>query len=75
MLGNLSKDAQAVRCTVDSEKLPYPLKNPASVKLLSRATGGQTEPAAAADLDVRQLFGPGLQLTLPADDTLLLHIR
>jgi hypothetical protein len=76
LLGNLEKNPRTVRCRVNPDKLPYPVTSPNSATLMS---GTGTTPgdgkASSQDLDVRQLVGPGLEVTLPADSVLLLHLR
>lgn len=68
LLANLDQDAKEITCALHPEKLPYPLERPAEATRM--------EPGAAgAKLDVRQLVGEGLKLTLPGDGAVLIQVR
>ncbi|MCX6983293.1 MAG: hypothetical protein NT118_00890, partial [Lentisphaerae bacterium] len=59
------------------EKLPHPLGRPVA----ATRWAGRAAPAIAPDqpagskLDVGQLIGEGIHLTLPGDDAVLIQVR
>ena len=77
LLANLEKNPREVRCRVRPEKLPYPLLSPVAATVLSGMAGASqiSEKPAAPDLNIRQLIGEGVQIALPADGAVLLHLR
>jgi len=77
LLANLDQDAKEITCALHPEKLPYPLERPAAATKLASgsAPAGGPDDAAASKLDVRQLVGEGLKLTLPGDGVMLIQVR
>jgi len=78
LLANLDQDPKEVTCTLHPEKLPHPLDHPAAAtKLVAgpSAPAGGPGSGAALKLDVRQLVGEGLKLTLPGDNAILIQVR
>ncbi|MGO9109845.1 MAG: DUF6259 domain-containing protein [Thermoguttaceae bacterium] len=77
LLANLDPSPHEVTCVLHPEKLPYHLANPTSATRLASATAsaeGRT-PGGASSLNVRQLIGEGLKLTIPGDDAILIQVR
>jgi hypothetical protein len=76
LLANLDQDAREVTCVLHPEKLPHPLAHPAAAARMTAAAPsvprGQRE---ASVLNVRQLIGEGLQVAIPGDDAILIHVR
>ena len=73
LLVNLDKDAKQVNCVLRPEALPCPLMRPAAAALL--AAGGAAAGGHEQELNVRQLVGPGLNVALPGDGTVVLRVR
>ncbi len=77
VLGSLEASARDVRCVLRPDKLPYPLTSVTSATLLSsnepdHSSGGKAVPVT---LDVQQLTGQGLTVTIPPDTAVLLRVR
>jgi hypothetical protein len=53
------------------EELPHPLASP---RAATRLAGDEDQPADAS-LEVGELLGEGVKLTIPGDDAILIHIR
>ncbi len=68
--------ARSPACCIP-KKLPHPLANPASATRLAAtaASAGSRVPRDASSLNVRQLVGEGLKITIPGDDAILIQIR
>ena len=77
LLANLEADPREVTCVVHPEKLPHPLASPASATRLAvtAASAGNVVPSDAANLNVRELVGEGLKITIPGDDAIVIQIR
>lgn len=77
LLGNLESKPQEVRCVVQPNKLPYPLASPAAATVSGGETGPSedAEQAGRRNLNVGRLVGEGVNVTVPADSAVLLHIR
>jgi hypothetical protein len=77
LLANLEGSPREVTCVLHPEKLPYPLAHPvAAVRLpASAAPSGNRDQPDASSLDVRQLIGEGLRITIPGDDAILIQVR
>ncbi|NUQ64323.1 MAG: hypothetical protein HUU20_17785 [Pirellulales bacterium] len=71
LLANLDPDAREVHCVLHPEKLPHPLDRPTTATRL-RAPAASRD---ASNLDVRQLIGEGLKITIPGDDAILVQVR
>ncbi len=74
VIGNLTGAAQNVHFRLFPEKLPCPMANPGIVTLVHEGSGRETN-VLASRLDIRQLLGDGIPLTLPPDGTLWLKIQ
>jgi len=77
VLGNLEESAREVQCLLRPDKLPYPLPSIISAALFSLGsipTNGSDQ-VAPLPLDVRQLTGKGVSLTLPPNTAVLLRVR
>ncbi len=76
LLGNLANQAQTVRCVLDLRKLPHPLSSPTGAILVG-ATGTPSAGSAAKplNLDLSALLNAGVELTIPADSAILVHLR
>jgi hypothetical protein len=77
LLANLDPEAHEVTCVLHPQTLPHPLANPTiatRVQATAVAAGAQA-PAGAVSLDVRQLVGEGLKITIPGDDAILIQVR
>jgi hypothetical protein len=72
-LANLDPDPREVTCVLRPEKLPHPLARVTAAKLT--ASTATTGPGEASNLNVHQLTGDGLKITLPGDGALLIQIR
>lgn len=73
LLANLDQEPREVTCILHPEKLSHPLANPTaairidpSVAPVNRETSG---------LNVHQLLGEGLKITIPGDGVILVHVR
>jgi len=77
LLANLDQAPREVTCVLHPDKLPHPLTQPATARQLpapAAASGSPDQPDATV-LDVRQLVGPGVKITIPGDDAILVHVR
>jgi len=77
LLANLDQAPREVTCVLHPDKLPHPLTQPATAVRLpapAAASGSPDQPDATV-LDVRQLVGPGVKITIPGDDAILVHVR
>ncbi len=77
LLANLDQTPREVTCVLHPDKLPHPLAQPATARQLpapAAASGSPDQPDAKV-LDVRQLIGPGVKITIPGDDAILIHVR
>ena len=74
LLANLDPSPQEVTCVLHPEKLPHPWARPAAATRLAAgaAPSGGRE---ASSLNVRQLLGEGLKLTIPGDDAIVIQVR
>lgn len=77
LLANLESTPRELSCTLDPRRLPHPLDRLVTATRLDMGalTGTNSSPRADANLDVRQLVGDGLRITLPGDDAILIHVR
>lgn len=75
LLANLDQAAHEVKCAVNPAKLPCPLDRSLTVAKLVANIGASEKPDTSAALDVRQLVGDGLPLTIPGDGALMIQIR
>ena len=77
LLANLEADPREVTCVLHPERLPHPLASLTSATRLaaSAAWAGNRVPSDAASLNVHQLVGEGLKITIPGDDAILIQIR
>lgn len=77
LLANLDGSPREVTCVLHPEKLPYPLAHPSTVVRLPApaAPSGSKDPPGAASLEVRQLIGEGLRISIPGDDAILIRVR
>jgi len=67
LLANLDSNPREVTCHLDPTKLPYPIARLSSATRLEPNSG-------ATDLDIRQLVGEGLKLTLPGADATFIRL-
>jgi hypothetical protein len=77
LLANLESAARDVTCVLHPAQLPHPLASPSSaIRLAATAAGaGGVVSSDAARLNVQQLIGEGLAITIPGDDAILIQIR
>lgn len=77
ILGNLQPEPQTVRCVVDPAKFPHPLVSPTAAVVVGAepASGSATPATEPGKLDIPRLLGAGVELRLPADGALVLHLR
>lgn len=77
VLANLDSSPRDVTCVLHPEKLPHPLAHPATAVRLPApaAPSGSRDRPDASSLDVRQLIGEGLKITIPGDDAILIQVR
>jgi hypothetical protein len=75
LLGNLDKNLQLVRCIVQPQKLPHPLSSPVAATLWGRVVGVDAGDPGSQELNVGQLLGEGVKVTIPADSAVLLQLR
>jgi len=66
LLANLEANPKKVRCRIDTEKLPVALKAVTSAEIPGKG---------AAQLAAAKLTGDGEDITIPADDVVMIHIR
>ena len=69
LVANLDQDPREVTCVLHPEKLPHPLARPVGA---AAVTSGNRD---ASSLNVRQLIGEGLKITIPGDDAILIRVR
>ncbi len=77
LLVNLDDDAHAITCRLHPEKLPHPLTHPTSAATVAAnpvPSAGLDSPTAA-DLNVAQLIGTGLPMTIPGDGAIMIRVR
>ena len=74
LLANLDPEPHEVTCVLHPEKLPHPLTNLTTATRLAFSADGQVA-IDTPGLDVRQLTGEGVSLTLPGDDVTLIQVR
>ena len=77
LLANLDQSPREVTCVLHPDKLPHPLAQPATAIRLPApaAPSGNPDQRDAASLDVRQLIGEGVKITIPGDDAILIQVR
>lgn len=77
LLGNLDKEPHSVRCTLHPERLPHPLTSPAAASILDQESGAGPDSLAAGprELDIHRLMNAGLEVRIPADSAIVLHLR
>lgn len=77
LLANLDQTPREITCVLHPDKLPHPLPQPATARRLPSpaAPSGKPDQREAAALDVRQLIGEGVKITIPGDDAILIHVR
>ena len=77
LLANLDQTPREVTCVLHPDKLPHPLAQPATALRLPApaAPSGNPDQRDASVLDVRQLIGEGVKITIPGDDAILIHVR
>jgi hypothetical protein len=77
LLANLDQEARQVTCMLRPEKLPYPLARLTSAERVPTRGGpaGGPNPPGVAGLDIGQLTGAGVRITLPGDDAVLVRVR
>lgn len=77
LLANLDQTPREVTCVLHPGKLPHPLAQPATAVRLPApaAASGRPDQRDATVLDVRQLTGEGVKITIPGDDAILIHVR
>jgi hypothetical protein len=66
LLANLEANPKKVRCRIDTEKLPVALKAATSAEIPGKDAA---QPAAA------KLTGDGEDITIPADDVVMIHLK
>jgi hypothetical protein len=77
LLANLDQSPREITCTLNPERLPYPLARPVAANRVTTSAvpaGGQDQQPASS-LDVRQLVGEGLKIEIPGDDAVLIQVR
>jgi hypothetical protein len=77
LLANLDQGPREVTCVLHPEKLPYSLAHPVAATRLTAATvpSVNRDQRNASNLNIRQLIGEGLKVTLPGDDAIVIHVR
>jgi hypothetical protein len=77
LLANLDAEPREVTCVLRPQDLPYPLANPTrATRLAATAVGsGSRVPSDSSNLNVGQLVGEGLKITIPGDDVILIQVR
>jgi hypothetical protein len=73
LLANLDQNARQVTCRLDPLKLPYPLTHLVAAIRLPPVSRPNQQPAES--LDCRRLLGKGLQIEIPGDDAIIIHVR
>jgi hypothetical protein len=71
LLANLDASPKEVTAVLHPEKLPHPLARVATATRL-RAGGAAS---GSLNLDLRQLVGEGIKITIPGDDAIVIQIR
>ena len=76
LLANLDQDPREVTCVLHPEKLPHPVARLTSARLMATtASTGRRDQRETSSLNIRQLIGEGLKITLPGDGALLIQVR
>jgi hypothetical protein len=76
LVANLAPTPREVACALRPEKLPCPLVRPVAAESIDFAGGKPTASAAnASSLDLGQLLGDGVKITLPGDGVALIRVR
>lgn len=77
LLANLDAEPREVTCVLHPEKLPHPLANPTVATRLAAtaAQAGNQSRGDVSNVDVRELIGAGLKITIPGDDAVLIQVR
>lgn len=77
LLANLQTQPQEVRCRIHPANLPHPLPTLTAATLSGNE--GEADPKVATtvkiDLNVKELAGEGVKVTLPAEGAMRLHLR
>lgn len=76
LLVNLDPDPHEVTCVLRLKDLPYPLTAPTAARLVG-TTGQAGGPAQQTEsqLDLGQLVGKGMKVTIPGDGAIVIHVR
>jgi hypothetical protein len=76
VVGNLHDSVQEIRCLLHPDKLPYPLSSVTTAALLPfhNSING-SDKTAPLPLDIQQLVGSGVTLTIPPEGAVLVHVR
>ena len=77
LLVNLDDSPHEVTCRLHAEKLPHPLAHPTDATRVaaSPVPSGSHESPAAASLNIGQLVGTGLPITIPGDGAIMIRVR
>lgn len=68
LLANLDEEAKEITCALHPNQLPYPLAALSEAVQLENGSPGRK-------LDVSQLPGPGVSLSIPGDGAMLIQVR
>ncbi|MHB8897717.1 MAG: DUF6259 domain-containing protein [Thermoguttaceae bacterium] len=71
LLANLGPETRETVCRLDPAKLPWPLQSPRTAATVAGSAG----PSDPQPLDIGRLLGEGVNVSIPADSAILLHIR
>jgi len=77
LLANLDSSPREVNCVLHPEKLPHPLASPTVATRLAptAVSAGRRAPGEATNLNLCELIGAGLKLTIPGDEVVLIQVR
>ena len=73
LLANLDPEPHEVTCVLHPQELPHPLTGLTSAVSLALSADGRV--AGETSLELRQLTGEGIRMTLPGDDVMLIRVR
>jgi hypothetical protein len=75
LLGNLHPKGESIRCRLYPDQLPCRLGAIHEATLIRRNTNPRASEAASESVDPRNLTGDGVEVQVPAEGAVLLHVR
>jgi len=69
LVGNLDDQQQSLHCAVRAAQLPFPLTAPTQASVIARPEN------EAAPLDLSSLLQKGVEISVPAESAVVVHLR